>query len=76
MASNKKTIHTSEYHELIQKLISARKNAGFTQKNVADILGCSQSYISKIENAQIRIDPIQLKDFSKIYKIDLLKIFN
>jgi len=76
MASNKKTIHTSEYHELIQKLISARKKAGFTQKGVADILGYSQSYISKIENAQIKIDPIQLKDLSEIYRIDLSKIFN
>ena len=76
MPSNKKTIHTSEYQELIQKLISARKKAGLTQKGVADILGYSQSYISKIENAQIRIDPIQLKDFSEIYKIDLTKLFN
>jgi len=76
MSSNKKTIHTSEYQALIQKLISARKNSGFTQKDVADILGYSQSYISKIENAQIRIDPIQLKDFSEIYRIDLTKIFS
>jgi transcriptional regulator with XRE-family HTH domain len=76
MASNTKTIHTSEYHELIQKLIKARKSAGITQKGVADILGRSQSYISKIENAQIRIDPIQLKKFSEIYKFDLSEILN
>ena len=76
MPSNKKTIHTSEYQEIIQKLITARKSARLTQKSVADILGYSQSYISKIENAQIRIDPIQLKDLSKIYKIELSKLLN
>ena len=76
MPSNKKTIHTSEYQEIIQKLITARKRARLTQKSVADILGYSQSYISKIENAQIRIDPIQLKDLSKIYKIELSKLLN
>lgn len=76
MPSNKKTIHTSEYQELIQKLISARKNSGLTQREVADSLGYSQSYISKIENAQIKIDPIQLKALSDIYKIKLSKIFN
>ena len=66
-----KTIHSEEYRALIQKLINARKHIKFTQNYVAKKLGCSQSYISKVENCQIRLDPIQLKELSKIYKVSV-----
>jgi len=69
-----KTIHTSEYQELIKKLIQARKEANFTQQQVAKKLGCSQSYVSKIENCQIRLDPVQLKNFSKIYHVEMMDL--
>ena len=45
-----------------------------TQIEVADLLNCSQSYISKIENCQIRIDFIQLKTFADLYKIDIQEL--
>ena len=76
MLANKKTIHTSEYRKLIDKLIIARKKANLTQKDVAENLHCSQSYISKIENYQIKIDPIKLQQFSKIYQVDISDLFN
>jgi len=75
MLANKKTIHTSEYRKLIDKLIIARKKANLTQKDVAENLHCSQSYISKIENYQIKIDPIKLKQFSEIYQVDINDLF-
>jgi len=75
MFANKKTIHTYEYRKLIDKLIIARKKAHLTQKDVAENLHCSQSYISKIENYQIKIDPIKLKQFSEIYQVDINDLF-
>ncbi|MDP2966462.1 MAG: helix-turn-helix transcriptional regulator [Pelolinea sp.] len=74
MSSKKKTIHKNEYHLLIHKLINARKEAGLTQSDVSIKFKCSQSYISKIENCQIRIDPIQLKTFAELYKIDVFEL--
>lgn len=71
MEKNTKTIHTNEYRELIKKLVNARKKAQLTQKEVANFLNCSQSYISKIENNQIKIDPIILRKFSKLYQTDI-----
>ena len=74
MGTRKKSIHTQEYREIISKLINSRKNSGLTQIEVADLLNCSQSYISKIENCQIRIDLIQLKVLAELYKTNIQEL--
>lgn len=66
-----KSIYTDEHKYLIEQLIKARKRAGLDQKKVAKLLDKSQSYISKIESGQRRIDIVQLKIFAKIYKKNL-----
>lgn len=64
----KKAIYSKEQNTLVKKLISAREEMMLTQEEVANKLNRSQSYISKIEAGQRRIDVIQLKEFSKLYK--------
>ncbi len=66
-----KTIYTKAHKSLVEELVKARKVAGFKQKNVAKKLGKTQSYISKIESGQCRIDIVQIKEFAAIYKKDL-----
>ncbi|MFA5113738.1 MAG: helix-turn-helix transcriptional regulator [Candidatus Margulisiibacteriota bacterium] len=51
----------------MKKLIDARKAAGLDQVKVASKLGKSQSYISKIESGQRRLDIMQLKEFAVLY---------
>lgn len=53
---------------MASKIKLARQRSGFNQKQVAKLLGKTQSYISKIESGQIRLDVIQLKEIAKIYK--------
>ena len=67
----KKTLYSKEHRYLVARLKQARKDAGFDQKKVAELLGVSQSYISKVEAGQRRVDVIQLKEFAKIYKKSL-----
>ena len=67
----KKTLYSKEHKYLVARLRQARKDAGIDQMQVADLLDVSQSYISKIEAGQRRIDVIQLKEFAKIYKKSL-----
>ena len=64
----KKTIYSDNHKKLVKKLISAREKSGLRQEDVAKQLGVTQSFISKLESAQRRIDLIQIQNFAKIYK--------
>ena len=64
----RKTIYSKDHKCMVERLKQARKNKGLDQKQVAALLGVSQSYVSKIESGQRRVDIIQLKQFSKVYK--------
>ena len=66
-----KSIYSNDYKFLTKQLKSSRLEAELTQKEVANLLGKTQSYISKIEMGQIRIDVIQLKEIAKLYNKDL-----
>jgi len=66
-----KTIYTKDHKFIIEQLKKARNDAGLDQEKVADLLGKTQSYVSKIEAGQRRIDIVQLKEFAKIYKKEL-----
>jgi len=62
-----KSIHSDEYKEIILKIIKSRNEAGLSQKDVARIINKTQSYISKIENCQLRIDVVQLGELAKLF---------
>ena len=64
MSSN---LYTKEHKAIIEKLKKARHEAGFDQIDVAKKLGKTQSYISKIESGQRKVEVLQLKKFAKIY---------
>jgi DNA-binding transcriptional regulator YiaG len=66
--SMKKTIFSIEHKTLISKLRKARSEAGFQQQDVARILKRTQSFVSKLESGQRRVDAIQLKKLATIYK--------
>ncbi len=66
-----KSIYSKEHKFLVEQLKKARVEAGLDQEKAAKLLGKTQSYISKIESGQRRIDVVQLKDFARIYKKDL-----
>ena len=63
-----KTIFTKAHQDLVIRLIKARKAARLKQSDVAKKLGRTQSYISKIEAGQRRLDTVQLNELAKIYK--------
>lgn len=67
----KKSIYSEDHKYLIKQLRKARIEAGLNQSEVAELLGKTQSYISKVEFGQLRLDVFQLKEFAKIYKKDL-----
>ncbi len=63
-----KTIFTKSHKDLVARLINARREAKLKQVDAAAKLGKTQSYISKIEAGQRRIDTVQLKELAAVYK--------
>lgn len=63
-----KTIYTQEHRAIVQRLIKARKEIGLKQEDVAKLLERTQSFVSKVEAGQKRIDVVELKQFARIYK--------
>jgi len=63
-----KTIFTKSHKDLVTRLIKARREAKLRQVDAAGKLGKTQSYLSKIEAGQRRIDIVQLKELAAVYK--------
>lgn len=63
-----RAVHNARYKHLLSKLRDARKEAGLTQTNVAKLLGKTQAWVSRCELGERRIDPIDLADFSHVYR--------
>ena len=66
-----RAIYTTEHKAIVERLVKARLEVGLSQVEVAEKLGRTQSYVSKIESAQRRFDVLQLKEFAKLYKKSL-----
>ncbi|MFC1613391.1 helix-turn-helix domain-containing protein [Patescibacteria group bacterium] len=66
-----KSIYSKEYKNVIGKLKKARLKIGLKQEDVARKLKKPQSYISKIERSERRVDITELKKIADIYKKDI-----
>lgn len=68
-----KTIYTREYAVLLQLLKEAREAAGITQVELAQRLGQTQSFVSKVERGDRRLDIIQLRTILRHCRMSLPK---
>lgn len=66
-----KVIHRSEYSIFLDCLRLARQDAHLTQVELADKLGTDQSYISKYERGERRIDVIELRAICAVVGVKL-----
>ena len=62
-----KSIHTREYAVVLRLLKQAREAAGLTQVQVAKRLKQSQSFVTKMERGDRRIDVVQLRTICHLY---------
>ena len=66
-----KSVYTKDYKKIINRLKQARIDAGLSQQVVADKLEKPQSYVSKIESGERRLDVAEIKKFAVVYKKDI-----
>lgn len=65
------SVYSDKYQAFLQRLKAARRAAGLTQQEVAESLNVPQSYVSKCESGERRIDVIELTEFATLYQQSL-----
>ena len=65
------TIRSKEYADFVGKLKQARLDVGLRQIDVAKKLKRTQSYVSRVEVGEQRLDVLELQKFAKLYKKDI-----
>ena len=65
-----KTIYSEKNQKLISILRDLRVVAGITQTALSEKLGKPQSYVSKYENGERRLDVVEFLEVCRMMKID------
>lgn len=66
-----KTIYSGKYKTVLQNLLKAREESNLTQVDVALKIKKPQSFVSKVERGERRLDIVELEVFAKLYRKDL-----
>lgn len=66
-----KSIHSAQYEIFLDALRAMRKHAGLNQNELARRIGETQSFVSKCERGERRIDIMELRTFCKAFQISL-----
>lgn len=54
-----KSLHTQEWNQLLDELIAVRVSSGVTQIQLGDLIGRTQSFVSKVERGERSLDVIE-----------------
>jgi transcriptional regulator with XRE-family HTH domain len=57
-----------EYRRFLARLRAAREHAGLTQVQVSKRLRVPQSFVSKCESGERRVDVVELMAFARLYR--------
>jgi transcriptional regulator with XRE-family HTH domain len=72
----KKGIYSKENQYFLDLMVQARLKMGVTQAELAQRLEKPQSFVSKYEKGERRLDVIEFVTVCKTLKVDARKIFN
>ncbi|MCU1718862.1 helix-turn-helix domain-containing protein [Pseudomonas sp. 5P_3.1_Bac2] len=65
-----KTIHSAPYQRLLELLIGARRDAKMTQQDLSATLRRPQSYVSKYERGERRLDVLEFLEVARQLNTD------
>jgi transcriptional regulator with XRE-family HTH domain len=65
-----KSLHTPEYERFRQLLVEAREASGLTQADIASKLGRPQSFVSKYESGERRLDVVEFVHVCAVLGVD------
>ena len=71
-----KSVFTKEYVKLIAALIDARKTTGLSQQGLADKLKRPQSFVSKYERGERRLDVVEFLHVARALRLSATEIIS
>ena len=66
-----KSIHSTRYAVFLKMLKKARQDAGLAQIQLAQKIGETQTFVSKCERGERRIDVVELRTFCRAFGMSL-----
>ena len=69
-----KSVFTKEYGQFLTALIDARKAENLSQQGLADKLGRPQSFVSKYERGERRLDVIEFLHVARALRLSATEI--
>ena len=63
----KRTAYREKYRSFLTRLKNARVESGLTQVAVARQFARPQSFVSKCESGERRVDAVELQEFARLY---------
>lgn len=73
--SLRKTLRSHENEALIELLVTVRKKAGLTQRDLAALVKRPRSFVSRIEAGERRLDVVEFVAIARALKIDPVELF-
>ena len=61
------SVQTRAYKKFLESLKAARRDAKLSREAVAKHFGVPQSWVSKCESGERRVDVVELAQFAKLY---------
>ena len=65
-----KSVHTDQYNAFLKLIIAARQTSELTQQELANKLNKPQSYVSKYERGERRLDVVEFLALAELMGID------
>jgi len=65
-----KSTYTPAYQKLLAELTRLRRGAGLTQSDVAERMGKPQSFVSKVESGERRLDVVEFIELAEAIGFD------
>jgi transcriptional regulator with XRE-family HTH domain len=74
--SLRESLDSDNYKNIRRKLIILREKNSLTQRELAKKLSTTQSYVSKVESGQRRLDILELKKYLKVLNYPINQLIN
>jgi len=65
-----RSVHSQPYKDLLALMVAARNSAGLSQADLAERIGRTQSFVSKYERGERRLDVVEFVQFVRAMNLD------